>query len=183
MAKCADCGYLTVRIKSSYSFGEAPSDFRERGVVPVIYDEQGRNQHPFHEQEPICFILKKDLKKEFKTETTKGNNTVSAFNVLHKYRDCDTTDTTLGFTEYRQGFTPKEHREMLDRQWMLDFKEKREQEDREWRSKEEKERREWQQKQSAKRFRWEVLVVGGVIASLFVISQILAAFIERGSLW
>ncbi len=72
---------------------------------------------------------------------------------------------------------------MLDRKWMLDFQARREQEDREWRAKEEKERREWEQKQSAKRFRWEVLLVGGVVAILVVLSQILAAFIERGSLW
>lgn len=38
------------------------------------------------------------------------------------------------FTEWHQGFTPKEHQEMMDRKAMLEWQTKREDADKKWRS-------------------------------------------------
>ncbi len=65
----------------------------------------------------------------------------------------------LGFTKWQQGFTPKEHREMLDRQWMLDREERRD-----------KEMREWQEAQGkkAQEFQWKATMRGAVIGAIVV---------------
>jgi hypothetical protein len=56
------------------------------------------------------------------------------FKIITRDRNCDKAGK---FTNYQQGFTPKEHKEMMDRKEMLEWQAKREEADREWRSKEE----------------------------------------------
>jgi hypothetical protein len=48
-------------------------------------------------------------------------------NVISQERDCK------GFVEWQQGFTPKEHREMLDRKWQMEFEESVRKSNRKWR--------------------------------------------------
>lgn len=44
--------------------------------------------------------------------------------IVQKNRHCD------AFTSWQYGFTPKEHRDMLDRQWLLDREDRRDKEQR-----------------------------------------------------
>ncbi len=174
MDKCADCGFLAARNIDTRNLDEVEREFRRSGEPPNQIMAGKEIGYPIHKRYPVCFVQEYDLLDLF--EKINGDEYKRFLVVIDEERRCEP------FTTWKQGFTPKEHQEMIDRQWKLDFEAKREQEDREWRASEEKDRREWQQKQSAKRFRWEVLLVGGVIAVLIVTSQILAAFIERGSL-
>ena len=48
---------------------------------------------------------------------------------IQKERSCEY------FTPWQQGFTPKEHREMLNRDWMLNYQKEREESDRKWQAK------------------------------------------------
>ena len=72
---------------------------------------------------------------------------------------------------------------MLDRQWMQDFQKKREREDREWREKQRHEDLEWreeQEKQADRRQTKALWIIGGVVTLALVVTQILAAIIQRG---
>ena len=51
--------------------------------------------------------------------------------VIQKERECGES-----FTEWQLGFTPKEHREMMDRQEWRDWQERQRKDDRGWRIKE-----------------------------------------------
>jgi len=75
------------------------------------------------------------------------------------------------FTTWCQGFTPKEHQEMLDRQRLLKWQAERENEDRRWRDDQRREERRWRL--------IELLVLGGFVTVVLVVAQIVAAFIQR----
>ena len=132
MVKCSECGYLAIRNKHTWNLDEAGREYRDIGALPLIYDEIGRNQHNIHEQQPICFARADDLKGEFDEETKNHNNTRSALNVLMKDRVCTEC------IDWQQGFTPKEHREMSDREKMLKWQSDREDADRKWKSSQER---------------------------------------------
>ena len=85
--------------------------------------------------------------------------------LLQREREC------AEFTPWYQGFTPKEHEEMLDRQRLREWQAKREDEDRRWREDQRKEERRW-------RF-IELLVFGGLVTIVYVVAQIVAALIQR----
>ncbi len=152
MVKCSDCGYLAMRNRHTWNLDEAGRQYRDSGALPVIYDDQGRNQHEIHEQQPICFARVYDLKAEYVKETNDRNNTLSALNVIQKDRDC------TEYTDWQQGFTPKEHREMLDREKMLKWQADREDADRKWKS-----RQEWNFVIMAGMF----TILGAIIAAIF----------------
>ncbi len=128
MVKCAECGYLSVRKKRDYSLLDASSDFRERGAVPNETDDKGMNQHPLHELIPLCFGRQPYLRDAIKTIDKQKNSNDEVKAVINKEIDCKE------FTKWQQGFTPKEHREMIDREWMMQHEEERENADRKWRS-------------------------------------------------
>ncbi len=128
MVKCAECGFLSVRNKANYSLGEPTNDYREKGVVAIGYDEQGRNQHPLHELIPLCFARQFYLRDTIGAIDKQKNQNDEVKLVINKEIDCKE------FTKWQQGFTPKEHREMIDREWMMQHEEERENADRKWRS-------------------------------------------------
>ena len=75
--------------------------------------------------------------------------------------------TATNFTTWIQGSTPKEHREMLDRQWMQEQEEKRVAEDRDWRERERKSNTRWR------------LIELFILGILLAVATIVGAFIER----
>lgn len=85
---------------------------------------------------------------------------------INKERQCE------GFVKWSQGFTPKEHQDMLDRQWKVEYERRRDQEDREWRDRKDKEDRRWKV--------LELIVMGGIVTLVSVIAQLVAAYIARG---
>ena len=110
MVKCADCGYLAVRNRDTYCLDEAGSDFREKGMV-ALGREYGRNQYPLHEQMPLCFARYQYLGEEIKNINKEKNATEEVSRIIKTEIKCEE------FVKWQHGFTPKEHREMLDRQW------------------------------------------------------------------
>ena len=154
MVKCADCGYLAVRSKVDYSLGEATSDFREKGMVAIGRDDRGMNQHPLHENIPLCFTRQPYFRDATKNIKNRDNPFEEVKAMIQKDIDCKE------FTTWQQGFTPKEHREMQS------IKEQRE-----WQEKQRKSDRCW-------RF-WEILafIIAGAVTAF------IASLIGRGSLW
>jgi hypothetical protein len=113
--KCAECGYLTVIRMRDRSLIEASSDFRERGAVPNELDDKGGNQHSRHEVIPLCFDRQLYLRDAIKTIDKQNNQNDEVKAVINKENDCAKS------IKWEQGFTPKEHREIMDRQAMLDW--------------------------------------------------------------
>ncbi len=132
MVKCAGCGYLSVRIKVDSSLGEASVDFRERVEVAQGTDDKGGNQHPLHENIPLCFARCHYLGDAVKDIKRRDNPFEEVKEIIQKDIDCEE------FTEWQQGFTPKEHRETIDREKMLKWQVNREDADRKWREKQDK---------------------------------------------
>ncbi|MFC2059004.1 hypothetical protein ACFLTS_05140 [Chloroflexota bacterium] len=145
MGKCADCGYLAVRSKVDYSLSEASVDYRNKGAVAIGYDDTGQNQHQIHELFPLCFARQpylKDVIKKIDDTKNKNDEVKRVINEEIPEGDCKE------FTEWQQGFTPKEHREMLDEKWKMEFQKQREEDDRNWRTSQDKEQRKWQTDQN-----------------------------------
>lgn len=112
MVKCAECGFLAIRNVESRELEEAEKDIREHGCCTVLIGQIQGHPQLRHTGLPLCFAGRYDLWDESKKETVKGDrNTRGARTVIHKQRRCE------GFTKWQLGFTPKEHREMIDRQW------------------------------------------------------------------
>ena len=117
MVKCADCGFLTLRDKTTGSLVEVNDDYRVSGNVPD-YIAAYKEYHNY----PICFVMAYDLmpeveeaaKKQFFDKSDDWGKYV--IEVITKERDCKTKCSTLGFAKYQQGFTPKEHLEKINRQ-------------------------------------------------------------------
>jgi hypothetical protein len=85
--------------------------------------------------------------------------------LLQRDREC------AEFTTWHQGFTPKEHREISDRERLREWQAQREDEDRRWREDQRKEERRWRL--------IELVVLGGFVTIVLVIAQLVAAFIQR----
>ncbi len=181
MVKCVDCGFLTLRDRATGLLVEVDDDYRVSGRVPPLVA-----YHAYHNY-PICFTMAHNLMPEIEQAAQQQGEDGSddwgkyVLGVITRERDCVATGKTLGFTEYQQGFTPKEHREMLDRQWQLEYEAKRDKEDKEWRESQETkaEGRHQQQlgvlKQLHKREMW---IVGGAVTVAILIITMIGAAIE-----
>ena len=111
MVKCSECGFLAVRNTESHELEEADETFREKGIIPLTGHAEGRPRSR-HEPLPLCFARCHDLQEEFKNVPGEDKAVPGGVHrVIIKERQCD------AFTEWQQGFTPKEHREMIDRRW------------------------------------------------------------------
>ena len=99
MKACRDCGFLALRNNTTQELDEAYSYYRQKGEADTPH-------HPF----PVCFAMAATLEGE--VNTSNGDFAgVPILQVIEKDRsDCPE------WTPWRQGFSPKEHREMLIRQ-------------------------------------------------------------------
>lgn len=147
MVKCADCGYLAQHIYR----GSVPQGFidieetpRETGELPSNLVSFGRLMR-FGEPDttpdkmsgdgfPTCFSRVFQLGQEVETRYAEMQNTkmdtgfASAVReVIHRDRVCKQ------FVKWERGFTPKEHREMMDREQMLEWQRKERRSDIHWR--------------------------------------------------
>ena len=177
MDKCSECGFLCVRNTRSFSLDEASGDFREKGQVAQVTDEKGANSHYLNEIMPLCFARCAYLNKVLKDIKQKSNPFQEIVNIIHVDISCE------GFTKWQQGFTPKEHRELLDRKWMLDFQVKREDGDRQWRDAQRRDDLSWradQERKVSSRHRWDLIITGFVATLLICGATIAAAFISKG---
>ena len=140
MVKCKDCGYLCGRNKDDCSLGELDINYREKGQLPLAR-EYGRNQYELYDKLPLCFARHPYLGNAIKNINNRDNPVEEVKKIIQTDIDCDK------FTEWQQGFTPKEHRDILDRKWMLEFQAQREEDDRKWRDEQRRLDLEWREEQ------------------------------------
>ena len=105
MVKCADCGFLGVRLIKTRQIVDAEEYLRNEGQMPDKV-----NNEPIYAPWPICFVRKINIHREVKESGVAGPQGLAA--VFQKDRKCDD-----GFTKWFQGFTPKEHQEMINNRW------------------------------------------------------------------
>ena len=172
--KCSQCGFLAARHSQTRQLLDAETVLRERGKLPSsIYDEH-----------PICFVNMIDFRGSDAIGLSPNEDKCKE--VLQSERLCE------GFVPWMQGFTPKEHKEMLLTEASLRIQKEQAEADREERRRREEADRRWRDDQSAKDHAWreaesrwrrhELIVMGGIVTLISVVAQIAAAFIERGDL-
>ena len=136
--KCKDCGFLAIRNLRTLVMEEYPPDARKAGHMPQMHDRDGLPIAPFdnfypYESQPRCFAVAVDLWKEgeFYQRRVKGRETTPAVPdeeghginfdeqpikwQINLPRDCDNRKLS---TPWKPGAIPKEHREMLDREFL-----------------------------------------------------------------
>jgi hypothetical protein len=158
VVKCVECGFLALKQFAGSEIVEADSEFREDGANLHL-------RSTVNESFPICFMRSFDLDsecREIQASSSKRNEPDIVKEVIQKERHCDT------FIPWHMGFSPKEHREILDIQMEKEWREQRLQEDRAWREEQAKQERHWRTVQLA------ILVAGLVITAIITI---IAAFI------
>lgn len=164
MVKCAECGFLCFRDRGTFELVEAVESIRSATVIPnaLVY------------QRPYCFVRKVDFAQEYGWEPRALDAAEGGvFTAISAERECD------GFEPWQQGFTPQEHREMLDRDRMI----KREDEIRRaiW---EREDRRDvevgQQHKEQMDTLRgqhwWQIAVLGGAV----IVATLIGAMIQAG---
>jgi hypothetical protein len=127
MAKCVDCGLVCARNPETRQLEEVPRDYRKTGRPPgwLVGGHDLWNHRELGT--PLCLDRIYDLFSEFEAETV-GKDEEKCLRILGKERKC------LAFTDWQQGSTPKEHREMMDRERFEKRQTDREEADRKWRS-------------------------------------------------
>jgi hypothetical protein len=108
MVKCTDCGFLAARNLDTRNLDEVEGEFRRSGNPPTQIIAGKEIGYYRHKRYPICFVQEYDLLDSF--ERIGGEESTRFLVVIGEDRQCEL------FTEWLQGFTPKEHREMLDRE-------------------------------------------------------------------
>ncbi len=120
MVKCSECGFLASRNVQSRQLEETEQEIRMEGGPVIVWN----TEKPLHHTEPpICFMRVEDYKSI--PYTLFGDNDMVK-SEIQRERTCK------DFIPWQQGFTPKEHREMMDRKLMLEMEEKRKRNDRKW---------------------------------------------------
>ena len=116
--QCRDCGFLALAKRYEGTLVEATNDYRHSGTPTP----SGQNIEDVLSR-PICFMRKLDMRAEFEavlkkpvseeeSRGIKNPNPDQVLPIIERSRRCDD-----GFTPWQLGFSPKEHREMLDRKW------------------------------------------------------------------
>ena len=150
MVKCSECGFLAVR--TSPNIGEVP-------YLAEMHEGHRReariSERNVYYPKPVCFMRVAWFREQMDEVPNDAYPDLSP--VIHADHPCDE------FTEWHQGFSPKEHREMLDRQFLFDAEERRRKEDKAWR-------------------RTELVVLGVIAVVVAGGFTILGAFIQRGSI-
>lgn len=130
MPRCADCGFLTMRNQYTGEWDEMDREYRETGNPPTrkrLRNDESTVRplgstdriYPYNNI-PMCFIGARDEFEDFTVdpETVRqrdGYPAAMVLEILQKERVCGE------FTPRKIGLTPKDHREMLDKQKMLDW--------------------------------------------------------------
>ena len=112
MVRCADCGFLAFRNPDTHDLEEVGEETRKTGGFRVFQRER-EGARPFYVTTgPRCFVMRHDLPAEVKEaaeQIPQESRDYTAINlpVLQRERVCD------GWCRWNQGFSPKEHKEML----------------------------------------------------------------------
>jgi hypothetical protein len=113
MVKCSECGFLAVRNAESRNLEEVEFKSRQDGNI-------GKQRYVLV---PVCFAMATSFDEEAKElqklpEYAERRNKIDEYispnwsaitkTIIHKERQCNS------FVQWHQGFTPKEHRQMID---------------------------------------------------------------------
>ena len=119
--KCQDCGYLAVRNQQTRALAETEEVMRQSGEPPPVFvlPHPGRNAVLIYERTPVCFVREFDLP----VEAGQADDARAFLNVIRQERVCPK------WTQWFQGFTPRDHKEMIDAREQRDWQEARRRED------------------------------------------------------
>lgn len=171
MAKCSECGFLAIRHNDTHQLEEAFTAFRDHGETT---NSEGRSSH--HQQVPVCLMRVVSFAKLLGNDTAKA----TVAKEIQSDRQCNR------FTPWNQGFTPKEHAEMIQQEKLLEWQRERENAAREWEERQARSDKEWREKEASvasSRHRWELILLGLLVPAGGIAAQIASAFIERGDLF
>lgn len=164
MVKCVNCGFLAARNMDTRELEELDGTFREYGRPP-LRRIGGRNQYKGQYDIPLCFVQAVNFYSEVESMGKLSEPQYEVKSLIEQDRQCDS------FVKWQQGFTPKEHREMLDRKEMLKWQARREASDKAWRATQEQVNRKW---------RIREFIIAVVALFIIVVAAIVGAIIERG---
>lgn len=139
--QCAKCGFVGLRHLDTREICEVESEIRETGEVPA---KPGLSQYVYVLR-PICFMQQHPLQNEC---IEAGDSKKALLQVITAERSCDE------FTPWKQGLSPREHREMLDRKWMLEQQTQRDEAQRSWLERQAERDHEWRVQQDERDRRW-----------------------------
>lgn len=177
MVKCVNCGFLALRRSWTHELVEAAGPYRDEGQLPS--DPQNRSFYSC-ERVPIRTERRRDFKQRLLLDGI-GQDEVTQRHVVDALSEDYACDH---HTQWHASFTPKEHREMLDRQWQLDFQAKREDADRVWREGQVAKDEKWREQESGKaerRHRWDLIITAGIVTVVLVLAQIGGSLIQAAA--
>jgi len=187
MVKCKNCGYLTFRHRNSRELVETEERIRIVANLPREMDVDGMSSSIL-ERTPICFARATSLRLEiFNTEYANGNDLQLADQEANSPQDStllllfDRERYCTEFTEWQQGFTPKEHRETRREDDWQKFQVQLAEDDRKWREKQEvkaEQRHQLEIKTLRGIHKGEMWVMGLVVTLVIVIFTLLGGAME-----
>lgn len=147
MVRCENCGFLCLR-KNTQELVETPQVTREKG-------ELNRDGYEgTHERQPVCFVMAFSLKGEIKPDS---GHAQEFKRIITADRDC------TSWVQWQEGYTPKEHKEMVDqkalREWQQEQRRKDQARDDALRA----EMRNWQERQALRQ--WGLSVVTALLSA------------------
>jgi hypothetical protein len=110
--KCADCGYLAVRHFQTRQLLDAEDTFRTNGTIPQVQLDL-RTHCWIYDDWPVCFANEISFREA--SEIGRVSDSETRTRAIHKERNCNS------FTPWKQGFTPKEHEEMIQQNALLEW--------------------------------------------------------------
>lgn len=117
MVKCAECGFLAMRHSQTRQLMDAEEKLRTRGYI----DSLSISSHDLvYDKYPVCYALKLDFRSEIGGNSDESTRTKA----VQCERNCD------GYTPWQIGFTPKEHKEMIQEAERRRWQEQRDEADR-----------------------------------------------------
>lgn len=114
--RCADCGYLSARKRSTRELCEVEPDVRQKWQLLVIVAKPDE-----YEPLPVCAAM-----AFTGYDVGHLNSTMSKDTVLQRERQC------ASFIQYMQGHNPREHRDMDNTAKLREFQERQRRFDRLW---------------------------------------------------
>ena len=162
MVKCQECGFLTVRVRDTRELCESESDIRYSGKLP------SQGGYYIYEERPLCFQRQSQFRIDTMEAVAGSFSADQRLEVFSRERECS------AFTEWQQGFTPREHQEMLDRKLVVEREDRRDSEMREREDRRDEQTRKLQERLHNK----ELWILGGLATIALVGGSVAAAIIE-----
>ena len=173
MVKCADCGLLAVLRKQTGEYAAADKLFRDTGEIPNFDGNYVYNPYPF------CAAKLRDFHELIGRQNPDNDGSIRC-KTFHEPIPCD------GFTDWNPCFSPKEHKEMILSEKMLEIQRKREDDDREWRDAQARKDQKWREDQdriATRRHRQDLVWIGILVPLVTAATMVVSAFIQRGDLF